>query len=85
MSRKANVLSCSGSTVNLMFSSIEFRWSVKCSTSLSCNTVNVSSIYLNQMSGGRGASLMALSSKCSMYRFATIGETSEPTDAPFCL
>ena len=39
--RKAKVLSCSDSTVNLMFTSIEFRWCVKCSTSLSCDTVNV--------------------------------------------
>ena len=41
MSRKAKVLSFSDSTVNLMCSSIEFRWCMKCSASLSCDIVNV--------------------------------------------
>ena len=79
-SRKGNLLSCSGSVVNLMLSSRLLRW-------YSWITVNVSSMYLNYTEGGGvGAVRRAISSNSSIYWFAIMGDTSDPMAAPcFCL
>ena len=72
------------SFVNWMFGSREFRCCRKLSICDDFMMVKVSSTNLLQNDGGFCADCMALVSRSSIYRLATIGLMGEPIAAPSC-
>ena len=65
-----------------MFGSTLFRCCVNSSASLDVILQLVSSTYLSHHPGGMGAVEIANSSKASMYKLQTSGETGDPIGAP---
>ena len=83
VSRNAMDPSFSSSTVNLMCGLTELRWewnSVRCSRAMQ---TWLSSTYLYHHLGGWDAESKAVSSTCSITKFAKIALTGEPIGQPF--
>ena len=82
-SRKGSLPLTSGSMVKLMWWSMLLIWWGNESTASSCFLTKVSSTYRSHIDGVAGVGKKAVSSKCSIYKLATMKDTGDPMAAPW--